>query len=185
MKDATLRPWQCNWLCSCPQMCSCTCHKPGKHLAKNQAWVFHPDLLVGLFEGNQDEVEESINEGGVHVDDVILLLEYHTVGDFDVGQIVGVGTSTVVGYICDLGRKRVVRIGVCLATGVVAVEGGIDGNVQEGHLFGDGGLVCLGTLVAQVLKEIVKDKMVGGTQTRFGWCWEGKARSGSRGFRVS
>jgi hypothetical protein len=42
--------------------------------------------------------------------------------------------------------------------------GGIDGNVQEIHLLGDGGLVCLGTL-AQILKKIVEDKKVGGTQT--------------------
>ncbi len=85
-------------------------------------------------------------------------------GDFDIGTIVGVSASSVVGYIGNFGRKRVVCIGVCLATGVVAVEGGIDGNVQEIHLFGDGGLVCLGTL-AQVPKEIVEYKKVGGTQT--------------------
>jgi hypothetical protein len=34
--------------------------------------------------------------------------------------------------------------------------------------FGDGGLVCLGTF-AQVLKEIVEDKEVGGTKTWFRW----------------
>jgi hypothetical protein len=140
------------------------CHKPGKHIAKNRVWVFHLDLLVGLLEGNRDKVEESITEGRVHVDDVIALLECHAVGDFDIGTIIGVGASTVVGYIRDFGRKRVVRIGVCLAAGVVAIEGGVNGNVQEIHLFGDGGLVCLGTL-AQVLKEIVEDKKVGGTQT--------------------
>ncbi len=72
---------------------------------------------------------ESIDEGGAHVDDVVALLECHAVGDFDIGAIVGVGASTVVGYICNFGRKRVVRIGVCLAARVVAVEGGIDGNV--------------------------------------------------------
>jgi hypothetical protein len=99
-----------------------------------------------LFESNRDEVKESVNEGGVHVDDVVASLECHAMGDFDVGAIIGVGASTVVGYIHDFGRKRVVCIGVCLAAGVVAVEGGIDGNVQEIHLFGDGGLVCLGTL---------------------------------------
>jgi hypothetical protein len=113
---------------------------------KNRVGIFHPDLLIGLFEGNQDEVKESVDEGGVHVDEVLALLEYHAVGDFDVGAIVGVSASTVVGYIRDFGRKRVVHIGVCLTTGVVALEGGINGNVQEIHLFGDGGLVCLGTL---------------------------------------
>ncbi len=140
------------------------CHEPGKHLAKNRVWVFHLDLLVGLFEGNRDKVRESVNEGGVHVDDVVVLLECHAVGNFDIGTIVGVGASTVVGYIRNFGRTRVVCIGVCLAARVVAAEGGIDGNVQEIHLFGDGGLVCLGIL-AQVLKEIAEDKKVGGTQT--------------------
>ncbi len=117
-----------------------------------------------MFEGNRDKVEESVNEGGAHVDDVVALLECHAVGDFDVGAIVGVGASTVVGYIRNFGRKRVVCIGVCLAAGVVAVEGGISGNVQEIHLFGDGGLVHLGSL-AQALKEIVEDIKVWGTQT--------------------
>ncbi len=135
-------------------------HEPGKHLAKNRVWVFHPYLFIGLFEGNRDKVEESVNEGGVHVDDVVALLECHAVGDFDVGAIIGVGASTIVGYICNFERKRVVRIGVCLAAKVVAVEGGINGNVQDNHLFGDGGLVCLGTL-AQVLKEIVRTKRLG------------------------
>jgi hypothetical protein len=119
------------------------CHKSGKHLAKNRTWVFHPDLLIGLFEGNQNKVEKSVDGGRVHVDDVVALLDCRAMGDFDVGVILGVNTSTVVGYIHDFGRKRVVCIVVCLATGVVAVEGGIDGNVQEIHLFGDGGLAHL------------------------------------------
>jgi hypothetical protein len=124
------------------------CHEPGKHLAKDRVGVFHPDLLIGLFEGNRNEVKESIDEGRVHVDDVVVLLECHAICDFDVGAIIGVGASTLVGYIHNFKRKTIVRIGVCLAALVVAIEGGIDGNikVQENHLFGDGGLVCLGTL---------------------------------------
>jgi hypothetical protein len=74
-----------------------------------------------LFEDNRDKVEESINEGGLHVDDVVALLECHPIGDFDIGTIVGVGASTVVGYICNFGRERVVRIGVCLTARLVAV----------------------------------------------------------------
>jgi hypothetical protein len=81
-------------------------------------------------------------------------------GDFDVGVIVGVGASTVVGYICNFRGGKIVRIRVCLASGIVAVEGGINGNVQENHLLGDRGLVCLGTF-AQVLKEIVRRKRLG------------------------
>jgi hypothetical protein len=122
------------------------CHKTGKHLAKDGVGDFHPDLLVGLFEGNQDEVKESIGEGGVYVDDAVALLECHAMGDFDIDAIIGVGVSTVVGYIHNFERKRIVRIEVCLAAGVVAIAGGINGNVQEIHLFGDGRLVCLGTL---------------------------------------
>ncbi len=83
-----------------------------------------------MFEGHQDEVKESVDEGGNHVDDVAARLECHAVGDFDVGVIIGVGTSTVVGYIHNLRGKRIVRIGVCLAAGIVVVEGGMDGNVQ-------------------------------------------------------
>ncbi len=77
---------------------------------KNRVWVIHPDLLIGLFEGNQDEVKERVNEGGVHVNDVVALLECHALGDLDVGAIVDVGASSVVGYICNFGRKRIVRI---------------------------------------------------------------------------
>ncbi len=119
-----------------------------------------------MFEGYRDKVKESVDEGRVHVDDVVALLECHAVGDFDIGAIVGVGAFTEVGYICNFKRKRIVRIGVwvCLAAGTVAIEGGINGNIQEIHLLGDGGLVSLGTL-AQVLKEIAEDKKVGGTQT--------------------
>ncbi len=87
-----------------------------------------------MFEGYWGKFEESVDEGGVHVDDIIALLECHAMGDFDVGMIVGVGASTVVGYIRDFKRKKIVRIGVCLATKIVAVVGGINGNVQEIHL---------------------------------------------------
>ncbi len=72
---------------------------------------------------------KSVNEGGVHVDDVVGLLECHAMGDFNVGTIVGVSASTVVGYIHDFRGKWIVHIGVCLATGIVSVEGGINGNV--------------------------------------------------------
>ncbi len=96
---------------------------------KNRIGVFHPDLFVRLFEGYRDKVKESVNEGRLHVDDVVALLEYHAVGDFNIGAIVGVGASTVVGYIHDFRGIWIVRIRVCLATRIVSVEGGIDGNV--------------------------------------------------------
>jgi hypothetical protein len=55
----------------------------------------------------------------------------------------------------------------------VSVEGGINSNIQETHLFAYGGLLHLGTF-SQVLKEIVEDKDVGGAQTGSGGV--GKAR---------
>ncbi len=128
-------------------------------------------------------VKESINEGGVHIDDVITLLECYSVGDFDIGTIVGVCVSTVVGHISDFRGKWVVCIGVCLVAEIVSIESEINDKLQEIHLFGYWGLVCLGTF-AQELKEIVEDKEVWGAQTWFRWCWEGKAHTGSRGFCI-
>ncbi len=78
-------------------MCCLLCHKPGKHLAKNRVGVFHPDLYVRLFEGYWDKVKESVNEGRIHVDDVVVLLECHAISDFDIGMILGFVASTVVG----------------------------------------------------------------------------------------
>jgi hypothetical protein len=91
-------------------------NEPGKHLAKNRVRVFHQDLFVQLFEGNGDEVKESINEGGVHVYDVVVLLECHAVGDFDIGTIVGVSAHTASGNICNFRGERIVCISVCLTT---------------------------------------------------------------------
>ncbi len=161
------------------------CDEPGKHLAKNRVRIFHPYLFIQLFEGNWDKVKESINEGRVCIDDVVALHEYecHAMGDFDVSTIVGVGASTVVGHTRDFRGKWIVCIRVCLAAGIVSIEGGIDGNIQEIHLFGYGGLVHLCTF-AQVLKEIIEDEEVGGANTWFRWCWEGKAHTGSQGFCI-
>jgi hypothetical protein len=94
--------------------------------------------------GNRGKVKESIGEGVVHVGDVVALLECHAMGDFDVGTIIAVSASTVVVYICNFERKRIVRIGVCLPTGVMAIEDGIDGNICHAHgnnFYGYGGQV--------------------------------------------
>jgi hypothetical protein len=93
-------------------------------------------------------------------------------GDFIVGTIISVCASTVVGNVHD-----------CLAAGMVFVEGGTNGNMQEIHLVGYGGLVGLDTF-AQVLKEIVEDKEFVHAQTWLRWSWEGKAHTGSRGFCI-
>jgi hypothetical protein len=72
-----------------------------------------------LFEGYWYEIEESVDEGRVHVDDVVVPLECHAVGDFDIGAIVGVSASTVVGYIHNFMEKRIVCTTVCLAAGML------------------------------------------------------------------
>jgi hypothetical protein len=133
--------------------------------------------------GIWDKVKESINEGRVHDDDIDALLECHAMGDFDIGMIIGAGASTVVGHISDFRGKWIVLIRACLAAGIVSLEGGIDGNVQEIYLFGYGGLVHLGTFT-KVLEEIVEDGEVEGAQAWFRWCWECKAHTGSQGFRI-
>ncbi len=97
MTDDIPRSWQCDWLHDCQQMCCCILQQTRQTSNKNGVRIFNPDLLVRLFVGNEDDAKESINESGVHVDDVLALLECHAMGDFDVGTIVGVGASTVAG----------------------------------------------------------------------------------------
>ncbi len=75
-----------------------------------------------MLEGYQDKVKESINEGRVHVDDVVALLECHAIGVFHISAIGGVSASIVVGYICNFERKRIVCIRVSLATGIVLIK---------------------------------------------------------------
>jgi hypothetical protein len=89
------------------------------------------------------------------------------VGDFDIGTIISVGASTVIGNVRDFRGKWIDRIGVFLAAGILFVEGGIHDNVQEMYLFGYGRLVSLGPF-AQVLKKIVADEEVRSAQTRYG-----------------
>ncbi len=104
-------------------------------------------------------------------------------GDLEVGMIISFSAPTVVWNVGNFRAKWTVGIGVYLATRVLFVVGGIDGNIQEIHLFGYGGLVGLGTF-AHILKEIVEDKEVGCAKTWLGWSWGGKAQSGRRGFCI-
>ncbi len=89
------------------------------------------ELGFSMFEGYRDEVKKSVDEGRVHVDDVVALLKCHAVGDFDVDTIISVGESTVVGYIRNFPWKWIVRIGICIATGIVSIEDGIDGYIYS------------------------------------------------------
>jgi hypothetical protein len=102
-----------------------------------------------LFEGYWNKVKESIDEGRVHVDDVIASLECHAVGNFDIGAIIGVGASTLVVYICNFRGKWIIHIGVCLAAGIVSIEGGIDGNIGDSSFWRWGtcvfGHICTST----------------------------------------
>jgi hypothetical protein len=84
------------------------CDKPGEHLVKNGVGIFHLDLFVQLFEGNCDEVEESIDEVGVHFFDIVVLLECYDLGEFDVGMIIGVVASTVIWHISNFRGKWIV-----------------------------------------------------------------------------
>jgi hypothetical protein len=68
-----------------------------------------------LLEGNGDKVKEGIDEGSVHVYDVVALFEGHAVGDLDVGTIFSVGAPTIVGNVGNFRGKQIVGIGVCLA----------------------------------------------------------------------
>ncbi len=51
--------------------------KPGEHFAKYGVWDFHQDLFIKLFESDGDEVKEGVDEGGVHVYDIIAFFEGH------------------------------------------------------------------------------------------------------------
>ncbi len=46
-----------------------------KILVEDCVRIHHPFLLVEEFECHRDEAKEGINEGGVHVDDVIVRFE--------------------------------------------------------------------------------------------------------------
>ena len=90
-------------------------NKPAKQFVEDRVGVFHPNLLIGLFEGNRDEVKESIVEHCVHDDEVMLLFQGHSMGELDVGLVVGVGASGVIGDIINFIGERVIVIRVCFS----------------------------------------------------------------------
>ncbi len=108
--------------------------KPGKHFAENRVGVLHPGFFVELLEGKRDKIKKSINEGRTHIDDVILFLESHAMGDFKVGMLIGVGATRVVQDVGDIVGERIVSMWVRLTAGVVSIEDGVDCNVQKVHL---------------------------------------------------
>ena len=103
--------------------------EPGKHFAEDGVWVLHADLLVGLLEGDRNEVQKGVDERRVHVDDVVATFHGHGVRGLDVQAGVRVGGAGVVGYIGWFGGEGIVGNGIGLAAGVVRVEGGIDRDI--------------------------------------------------------
>ena len=128
-----------------------------------------------------NKVQEGIDEGLVHVDDVVLLFEDHGVRGFDSSAVVRVNGASIIEDIVDFGGERIVVDGICLTAGIVRLEGGVDGSIKEVHFLGDGRFVRLGTF-AHVLEQIVENKEGGCAQTRIRQFGEGKAHGSSRGF---
>ena len=53
--------------------------EPVKTLAEDSVWIHHPFLLIEEFKCHWDEAKEGINEGGIHVDDVVAHFEENCV----------------------------------------------------------------------------------------------------------
>ncbi len=141
-------------------LCQCAAvfeYKPVKHLAEDGIGVFHLLLLICLFEGIGYQIKERVDERGVHVDNVIALLQCHPMGALPGGVIVRVNGAGIVGHVRDIGGEGMTINRVSLVACIMFVEVGVDRDIQQVHLLGDGGFVHLGTF-AHVLQEIVEDK---------------------------
>jgi hypothetical protein len=113
--------------------------------------------ILFCFKGNGDQIEEHVDECGVHDDNVIALLQRHSMGALSSGMIVRVDGAGIVRHVRDNSGEgikiNVVRLVAC----IMFVEVRVDHNIQQVHLLGDGGFVRLGAF-AHVLQEIVEDK---------------------------
>ncbi len=141
-------------------LCQCAAvfeDKPVEHLAEDGVGVFHPLLLVCLFEGNGDQIKEHLNECIVHVDNVAAFLQRHPVGALPGGAIVQVDGADIVRHVGDIGGEGITINWVSLVACIMFVEVGVDRDMQQVHLLGDGGFVSLGAF-AHVLQEIIEDK---------------------------
>ena len=101
-------------LCGCAAVLG---DEPCKHLAKHGVGVLHASLFVQLFEGDRNKVEEDINEGRVHVDDVVLPFVGHGVRGFDSVTFVRVNGTCIIWDIVNLGGEGIVFDGICLTAG--------------------------------------------------------------------
>ena len=82
-------------------------------------------MLVEEFECHWDKAEEDIDEGGVHVDDVIFRFEENSVRYFCSRTIVVVVADTEIGYFINFGRDRIVVGRIRFTGGVVCVQAGV------------------------------------------------------------
>ncbi len=105
------------------------CDKPCDHFAEDGVRVSHTDLLIGLLEGNGDEVQKSIDEGRVHVDNVIATFLGHGVHGLGSGAGVRVDGTGVIGHIIDIGGEGIVGRGISLTAGIVCIEGWVNGDI--------------------------------------------------------
>ena len=112
--------------------------EPCKHLAKHEVGVLHANLFVRLFEEDGNKVEEGVDEGRVHFDDVVSPFVGHGMGGFDSGAVVQVNGACIIWDISHFGGERIVLDGICLIAGIVCVEGGVDGIIKEVYFLGDG-----------------------------------------------
>ena len=78
-------------------------------------------MLIEEFECLWDEAEEGIDEGGIHVDDVISRFEENRVPYFCSRTIVVIVADTVIGYFIDFSRERIVVGRIRFTGGVVCV----------------------------------------------------------------
>jgi hypothetical protein len=113
--------------------------------------------LYACFKGNEDQIKERVDERGVHVDNIVALLQRHPVGALLSSAIVRVNGAGIVGHVGDNSGEGITINRVSLVACIMFVEVGVDRNIQQVHLLGDGGFVHLGTF-AHVLQEIVEDK---------------------------
>ena len=112
--------------------------KPVEALTEDCVQIHHPLLFVEEFECRRDEAEEGVDEGDVHVDDVVARFEGNWVCYFCSRAIVVGGALSEIGHFINIGGERIIVGRVHFTGGVVCVEARVHLDVEQVHLFGDG-----------------------------------------------
>jgi hypothetical protein len=86
-------------------------------------------LLVEEFECRRDEAEEGINEGGIHVEDIIGRSEENRVHNLCSCAIVVVVADIEIGYFIDFVWERIVVDRIHFTGRVVCVEARVHRNI--------------------------------------------------------